>query len=306
MDEGPVGQVPGVLDELLGVAAAQHRLEEDAVRQRLDVLGRLPVLRQVGGGPDVGEVQRHGELALARDHGPQRRHGAAVGEVEVVRGRDRCALVGAAGGVHSGAVAQEGGAPRLVQGGDPRDPVAQRAADDVGELGEVVRGLPVEPAATVLEHLGEVPVVEREHRGDVAFEQPVHQSLVEVEPGLVDLAGAVGEHARPGDREPVGAEPERGHQVQVLLHPVVVVAGDVAVVAAVDLAGSPAERVPDARRAAVLGGSPLDLERSRAGAPGEAFGKLESCGHPLTAPCITPPTMCFPRNAKAISTGMVP
>src|SRR4051812_11965302 len=163
-----------------------------------------------------------------------------------------------------------------------------------------------EPSAPVTEDLRQVPVVERHQRGDAALEEAVDQALVEVEPGLVDPAGPLGEHAGPGHREAVGLQPEVRHQVEVLLDPVVVVARHVSGVAVADLAGRAAERVPDAGGAAVLGRGPLDLERGGRRAPDEALGEGEWCGHPLTAPCMMPPTMCLPRRPNTTSTGTVP
>jgi hypothetical protein len=55
----------------------------------------------------------------------------------------------------------------------------------VGVLGEPVGGLPVEPAAGVLERLGEVPVEERGHRPDARLEQGVDEPVVERETGCV-------------------------------------------------------------------------------------------------------------------------
>src|SRR5690606_6125008 len=65
--------------------------------------------------------------------------------------------------------------------------------------------------------------------------------------------------ARPGDREPVGLQPEPGHEVEVLLVAVVVVAGDVPGVPVPHPSRGVAVGVPDARPAPVLPGGALDL-----------------------------------------------
>ena len=89
---------------------------------------------------------------------------------------------------------------------------------------------------------------------------------------------------------------------------------DVAVVVTVDRPGRVGERVPDARPATVLGDRPLDLVRRRRHPPHEALGEPAHAGldglardtHPLTAPCMMPPTMWRPRRPNTTSTGTVP
>ena len=108
-----------------------------------------------------------------------------------------------AGRVHAAAVAQVGRAPRLVERGPGADPVAEAGVHDLGVLGEGLGGLPVGPAAPVLQGLRQVPVVERDDRVDALAEQLVGQPVVEVQAAGVDRAGAVGLDPRPGDREPV-------------------------------------------------------------------------------------------------------
>src|SRR5665647_377170 len=83
-------------------------------------------------------------------------------------------------------VAEERGAPRFVEGGPVPDAVAQRGVHRQGVVGEVPDDVPVRPAATVFQVLGQVPVVEREPWCDAGVEQPVDQAGVEVQPCLVD------------------------------------------------------------------------------------------------------------------------
>src|SRR6187551_1882760 len=120
-------------------------------------------------------------------------------------GRGECrAVVPDARGMDSGTVAEKRRAERLVQGGDGANAITQCPPDHLGVLDEPVDGLTAEPPAVVLEQLRQVPVIEREQRRDAALEQAVHESLVEVEPDLVDLPDRVGEYARPRRREAVG------------------------------------------------------------------------------------------------------
>ena len=81
-------------------------------------------------------------------------------------------------------VADPGRAERLVEGRPVLDPVAEALGDDGGVRGEVLGGVARRPAAPVLERLRQVPVVERDERGDAGLQQAVDQPVVEVEPGL--------------------------------------------------------------------------------------------------------------------------
>ena len=162
------------------------------------------------------------------------------------------------------------------------------------------------PAAGCLARLRQVPVVERRDRLDPALAQALAQAHIEVDAGAVERAAAVGLHARPGDREAVGLGSQRRHQVEVLAPAVVVVARDVAGVAARDGAG-PAEPVPDRRPAAVLVDRALDLVRRHRDAELEVRGERRaaglrgwsSIGHPFTAPAVRPFTSqrCVAKNA---------
>ena len=240
-------------------------------------------------------------------------------EHQVVRSHEPGHPLLAAGRVLPAGVAEEGRAPRLVEGRPGRHPVADGVVQREGVVGEAVRRVAVGPAAGVLERLRQVPVVERQPGPQAVAEQLVDQSLVEVDAGLVDRS-AVGADPRPRRREAVGAEVERPHQGDVLRHPVVVVAGDVTGVATDHGAGHPGELVPDRGPAAVLGGGALDLVRRGRGAPPEVGRELDGrtrgggvdhrrgsggSGHPLTAPCMMPVTNCLPVAMNRTSSGMV-
>src|SRR5690606_24983080 len=98
---------------------------------------------------------------------------------------------------------------------------------------------------------------------------------------------------------------------------VVVVARDVAGVAAGDRARDPRERVPDGRRAPVLGDRALDLVRRGGGAPHEVRrehpralrrlgrgGVVGLRGHPFTAPCMIPATSWRPATTNRAMSGI--
>ena len=75
-------------------------------------------------------------------------------------------------------------------------------------------------------------------------------AAVEAHARRVERPGAVGLHPRPRDREAVGLQAERRHQVEVLAPAVVVVAGDVAGVAVRDGARQRGRRCPRSSRRA--------------------------------------------------------
>ena len=118
-------------------------------------------------------------------------------------------------------------------------------------------------------------MVERRDRADAAGQQPVDEAPVEGETLLIGRAAAGRLDARPGDREPVGVQAEGLHQVEVFLEVVVVVAGLVAGVAVLDLAGRVAEGVPDRRTPTVLVERPLDLVRGGGRTEDESLRELE-------------------------------
>src|SRR6185312_14825481 len=137
-------------------------------------------------------------------------------------------------------------------------------------LDEGVDGLAGGPAAGVLERLRQIPVVERDEGLDAGFEEPVGEPVVEVEAGHVDVPAAGREHARPGDREAVGAEAEPLHELDVARPAVVVIAGHGTVAAVGDGAGTRGEAVPDRLAAALDGGGAFDLVGGGGGSPEEA------------------------------------
>jgi hypothetical protein len=123
---------------------------------------------------------------------------------------------------------------------------------------EMVGGVAIGPAALLFQCLRQIPVIEGEPRHDVLLEQLVDQLRVEGEALLVDLS-AVRAHARPGSGEAVGLQPEVGHERNIVFVAVVMVAGNLAVIAVHDGAGNSAKGIPDRIRAAVLVRGALDL-----------------------------------------------
>gem|GEM_PF-3437672 len=236
-------------------------------------VGGQHVLLAAGGGACGGQVQGGADLPLAAA-GAEGLDGEAVAEVEVVGRAMAGRAVGAAGGVNADLVAKHGRAPGLVEGDPEVHFVAQRGEAGGGVVGEVLRRVAGGPAAGVLERLGQVPVVERHGGADAGAEQRVNQAVVVVEALGVLGADPGGKDAGPGERETVGAHAQIAHQRHVLGVAVELVARHVAGMAVLDLAGRAAESVPDARPAAVLARSALDLVAGRRRAPQKAVGKL--------------------------------
>ena len=197
----------------------------------------------------------------------------AVGAQQVVRGDRRLEEAAVARGQHAVEVAAVRDDPGLVQRRPHPHPAVERAEHHARVLGEPAGDVAVLPAAAVLEGRGQVPVEERRVGLDAGLAEGVHEPAVEVEALLVDPAGALGQHARPGDAEAVGVQPELLHPADVVLPEAVVVAGHVARVAALDEPGRAAEAVPVRRSRAVGERRALDLVRGRRGAPEKSVRK---------------------------------
>ncbi|CAM5577377.1 hypothetical protein SHIRM173S_06150 [Streptomyces hirsutus] len=107
--------------------------------------------------------------------------GQTVGQVEVVGGAQGGDRVGAAGGVHAGAVAEEGAAPGLVQGGPGLHPVTQGVRGEGRVRGEPLGRGTLGPASGVLQLLWQVPVVEGGDGLDALVQQVVDEAPVKVQ-----------------------------------------------------------------------------------------------------------------------------
>ena len=84
---------------------------------------------------------------------------------------------------HAALVPQHRGDPRLVMGRDGNDPVTEPPGNELRILREALGGLACAPTAVAtLQLRGQVPVIQRRVRLDIAREQPVEEPLVESEP----------------------------------------------------------------------------------------------------------------------------
>ena len=152
----------------------------------------------------------------------------------------------------------------------PCDHVTELVGHRRRVVGEALRGVADRPAAGLLAGLRKIPVIERRDRLDPALQAALDEPPVEGDAARVQRAAPVRLHARPGDREAIGLQPELDHQVEVGRPAVVVIAGDVAGVAVDHGAGLVAEAIPDRLAAPVLARGALDLVRRRRGAEAEA------------------------------------
>src|SRR5664280_247722 len=108
------------------------------------------------------------------------------------------------------------------------------------------------------------------------LEQAVDQARVEVDALLVQRALAARHDPGPGDREAIDADAEIGHQVEILLPVVVVIAADVTGLAACRSAGLVAVGVPDRLPAAALVHRALDLVGRGRNSPSEIGRKTRN------------------------------
>ena len=167
----------------------------------------------------------------------------------------------------------------LVERHPMLDAVAQPFRNDARVVGEFLRDVTIEPAALLLQRLRQVPMVEAQPRRNAARDQFIDQTIVEIETARLDRAAAGGKNARPRGREPIGVEAAARQQRDVLAPAMIMVAGDVAVVAAFDAAGRVAEDVPDALAAPVGIDRAFDLVARRRGAPDEIGRKAVILSH---------------------------
>src|SRR6266700_2535939 len=188
------------------------------------------------------QVQRDPDLGGARlAQGPD---GQAVAEQQVVGGGRRGGGVAETGCVVAVPVSVGRDDLGLVQGDPPGDPVAERIGGQGGVFTEPFGRIALRPPPLVLQFLRQVPVVEGGRGRDAVPGELVEQRPVIVQAPLVDGAPAAGLDPRPGDGEAVGGQAQGGEQGHVLGVTMIGVTGDVAGVAAADLAWRVTEGVP--------------------------------------------------------------
>ena len=183
------------------------------------------------------------------------------------------------GRVDADAIAELDERAELVDREDVLHAIGQMLRDVARVVAERLRRVARLPAAAVvLQRLRQVPVIERRERLDAVGEQLVDEPVVEVEALRVRRAVALREHARPRDREAIGLDAQRLHQLHVLLVAMVVVVGDVARWPLLTSCRACARTCPRPTAAAVFGGGALDLIRGGRGPQRKPGGKLRPPG----------------------------
>src|SRR5260370_35477704 len=119
-----------------------------------------------------------------------------------------------------------------------------------------------------------MPVVAEERGQKVYHHYVVYYPFIECETIGFRSASPLRQDARPGGRQPIGADAELTHQSDVLGPAVIMIAGDIARVLAEDVAGLGAESVPDRRPAAILPDLALDLVSRGRRAPEKPAGEV--------------------------------
>ena len=155
----------------------------------------------------------------------------------------------------------------LVEGHPPADPVGQRADDGPRVFDEPADDRFRSPAAQFVHPEGHVPVVQRDHRFDPRGQQGVDKIGIKREPLGVD-ASVGGHDAAPADGEAVGVQAQLLHQRDVLAVPVIMIAGNAAVVAVPDV---PFGQVPYASAPAAFVPRAFDLRGRARRAPEKSF-----------------------------------
>ncbi|SPU41695.1 Uncharacterised protein [Bifidobacterium longum subsp. infantis] len=276
LDELPIADALGDGEQLVRVVAAQHRVEPHAVADQVETV------HGVGVATVELQVQRDRQLRPVADLATHRLGHQTMSQIQMMHGREGTGTKAQTGCVLGGAVAQVGGAPRLVQRGVGFDAVAQTVSHDARIVGQFVGGVAVEPTVPIAEVLRQIPVVERDRGLDALVEQRVDHALVVVKALLVDRAVLGRHHTRHGHRQTVGVHAQIGEQIDVLLPQMVGITGHITGIAVHGFAGRVGERVPNRWRAAALGGAAFDLIRGRGRTKLESFGKCHGHIAPLS------------------------
>ena len=162
----------------------------------------------------------------------------------------------------------------LVDGGPVLDLILELVDHKTCVCLKVVDHLTRQPTAVAFHKgPGQVVVVEGHDGLDIVRLEFVDEIVVELESGRVDGAGAIGDHARPGDAKTVGLEAHLGHEGHILAKMMIVVACDVGRGKAALLVDVLVDDILLRGLLAVLVGCALYLVGARCGAPKKALGK---------------------------------
>jgi hypothetical protein len=190
-----------------------------------------------------------------------------------VGGAEEVVEVAAARGVEARQVPHHREDAGLVEDRPLFHAVAEGPYAGLGVIGESRGGVPLGPAAAVLERLRQVPVVEGGEGADPGRQQRVDQPGVVVRALGIDRARSIREQAGPGDGEAIAVEVHLAQQRHVFGDPVVGIAGHVAGMAVPDPSRGVGEAVPDGLALSVLPPGSLDLVGGGRSSPAEAVRK---------------------------------
>ena len=149
----------------------------------------------------------------------------------------------------------------LVDREEALDPVAELPRHIAAIVRKRFGGVARLPSALVLQRLRQVPVVESRKRFDAGLEKRVDKAAVEVEALWIRLTDAVGKDSRPGDGETIVLDAHILHEPYIIPVAMIVIVGDVGVIAVPDLARRMRVGIPDRCAATVFLYGALDLKR---------------------------------------------
>ncbi len=154
-----------------------------------------------------------------------------------------------------------------------------------------------------------VPVKQRDPWLDSGSEQRIHQSIIKIEAARVERTHAIGNHARPGDGESIGAYTQIAHQRDVVTPTIEVIASDFTRGAITDRARPFAKGIPDRHTAAGSRRGSFDLVGRGRGAPHEVAAEIAAqsgCAarHRTSDGCGAQCKECAPIDAMTIVAGV--
>jgi hypothetical protein len=124
-----------------------------------------------------------------------------------------------------------------------------------------------------LEHLGKIPVVQGYQGLDFRGSQGFKKGFIIGDTPGINLPRSVGKDPGPGDRKSIRPDTQGLHQGHILVKPMVLVAGNIAVIPRVHLSGGTAKPIPYTLATAVVPGRALYLKTSCRGAPHKILRK---------------------------------
>ena len=193
-----------------------------------------------------------------------------MGQQEVMGGADAGCLVLDARCVHTYVVTQVGAAHGFVQRCVRIDALTEGLRDQVNIVTKGIGGLAIQPAAGILQMLGQVPVIEGDKGLDVVLSELIEQLDIPLNTGSIGAAITL-DDSRPRNGQAIGIHPKSRDQLNVFLPAGHMITGHGAIRAIKDGARLVAEGIPYRWLAALC--RALNLERGSA----DTKNKVGSC-----------------------------